>query len=330
LEDLTRHTHAVLTFEADGELSLSSAYIGDYNGFAKAAFTPVNVSVDSKNKVKYRDITKIYSDFTFGFNFNAGKGETDRELRIKLSDDDASLSVQGLEANVGDSQALRDLKNTLRNQLNGYLLEDFQVAKTFYNTGRSNAWADTVDQYYDNTIPTTNENGVEIYGVQSVVALAWRWIRSNILNSWEITFKTSMDYVFFNNNVTGDNRLKLGDPISYAVPAITGNLALFGLVSRIKPDYYNGKVEITVYSNIDPFVFSKLYDKVWDGRDVDASTYDRNNYVLKPLFEYPFKDVNQNLTYPDGGDVDDGGFNLTDSQFTNDTFADPEDPFEPF
>lgn len=139
-----------------------------------------------------------------------------------------------------------------------------------------------------------------------------------------------MDYVFFKGDVNDDNRLRVGDPISYEVPSITGSLVLFGLVSRIKPDYYNGKVEITIYSNVDPFIYATLYDRIWDGRDADAVTYDANNFVLKPLFKYPFKDPNQDFTFPDGGDVDDAGFDVNDSQFTNDTFADPEDPFEPF
>lgn len=330
LEDLARHTHSVITYDDDGSLVLNSAYIGDYNGFAKAGFDRTNLVSGSKHQVKYRDITNIYTDFSFRFNYNTGKGEIDRELRITLSNDSESLSIQGLEANEGDSEALRNLKDSLRQQLEGRVLEDFQIAKTFYNTGKVNKYEDEYDQYFDNNLPGTTPQGVTTYGINSMFELAWRWIKSFILNSWEISFNVKMDYVLYDVNVQDDNRIRVGDPISYSLPSITGDLTLFGLVKKIKPDYYNGKAEITIYSAIDPFVYATLYDRIWDGRDVDNSDYDANNFVLKPLFRYPFKDPNQDFTYPDGGDTDDPGFDSNDAQFDNDTFADSESPWEPF
>ena len=262
LEDLTRSTHSVLTYNDEGNMDLSSAYIGDYNGFTKKDFDASTIGTQSKNQVKYRDITKIFTDFSFKFHFNTGKGEVDRELRIKLSSDGQSLDVQGLEPNAGDAQELRERKAQMLAQLEGRVLEDFQVSNTFYNTGKVNAFEDEYAQYYDTNTEATTIQGTLAYGIRSIYELAWRWIRSFIVNSWEVEFKTNMDVVLDDPSVSDDNRLRVADPISYALPSITGDLVLYGLIKKIKPDYYNGQVSITIFSAVDPFVFATLYDRI--------------------------------------------------------------------
>ena len=326
LDTLTEHTSSVVTYDDDGALRLRSTFIGDYNGFAKATFDKTNIEKKSKNLVKYRDITEMFTDFKFNFHYNTGKGAIDKTLRIKLSTSGNELEIQGLEQTSEDNSTTTEVKRELTQMLNGILLEDFQIAKTFYNTGRYNLFEGDYEQFYDNTLQVDNA----ATGIRAMASLASKWVRSNLLNAWEITFDTNMDYVLHSTNVDDDNRLRLGDPISFNLPSITGELTLYGLIRKIKPNYYNGKVSITVFSSVDPFTYATLYDRIWDGMDVDAEGYTKDDYRLKPLFKYPFKDTNQDYTFPTGDDTDSGTYDVNDYQFDNNSFADTEDPFEPF
>lgn len=329
LTDLTKDTNSVITYTDDGQLQLHSASLTDYIGFVKFGFDESSISKKSKNKVKFRDITEIFTDFKFNFNYNAGKGETDKNLRVKLASNGVDLIIEGLEPANGDSEQLIELKASEKQRLIGIIGEDFRVSSTFYNTGKFNKYEGNHNIYYDNNLAYENSNGDNQYGISSMVSLASKWIRGNILNSWELEFETKMDYVLFDSLVEGD-RLTLADPISFKLSSITGEFILYGLIKKIKPDYYNGTVKITIYSSVDPFTYATLYDRIWDGGDVDNIDYDKDNFVLKPLFQYPFKSGSGDFTYPDGGDTDSVSYDKDDNQFTDDSFADPSDEYKPF
>jgi len=71
-----------------------------------------------------------------------------------------------------------------------------------------------------------------------------------------------------------------------------------------------------------------LYDYVWDGEtgDISGSVTD---YQIQQAGLWPFKDTNQAGTYPDAGTGDISG-DLDDYQFIDDTYADFEEPYNPF
>jgi len=71
---------------------------------------------------------------------------------------------------------------------------------------------------------------------------------------------------------------------------------------------------------------NNFYDYVWDG---GSGSIDSSNYTIEQSGLWPFKDTSQEGTYPDGG-TGDISSDVDDYQFTDDSYADSEDDYNPF
>lgn len=317
--EYAKHIFGVVTFDDEGGYKSSSLDYQDYglqpSDFI-AEFNESNIIKGSLKKVVYRDVSEIHNEFVFNYNYSQGKGTTDRQLTLSYNDTDG-LVIGGLGSDPTDSQELRLFKSSLRDTLKAELEDSFRVSRNFYNSGQISKKEVSLPMFYDEEVfNTTGDN----FAVGSLVASAIKWAKYYLFNSWLVKFSVNMDKIITDG-------LRVGDLVSFQMDAITEDLKLFAFVRAIKPDFYNGKAEVTLFASVDPFVYQTFYDNVWDaGRVLDD--YDSNEYRHTEYFRYPFRDPNQDGTFSDSGEID-GTYDEENYKFTDGSTADPDADFNP-
>ena len=317
--DYVNHIFGVITFDEEGGYRSSSLDYTDYNiqpSDFKVELNTTNVIKGSIRDVNYRDIDAIHNDFVFNYHYNTGKGKVDRQLTLSYNND-TGLVIGGLGSDPTETPELRNFKTNLRATIKAELEDAFRVSRNFYNSGQVSQKEITLPMFYDEEVfNTTGTN----FAVGSVVYSAIKWCRYFLFNSWTIKLDVNMDTVI----TTG---LRIGDLVTFEMDSITDDLKLFAFVREIKPKYYDGKAQLTLFASVDPYVYATFFDNVWDAGIV-RNDYDPNNYLHTEFFKYPFRDTNQNGTFSDNGDLNDP-YDEEDYKFSNGTTADPDETFNP-
>lgn len=317
--DYAKHFFGVVTFDDEGGYRSSSLDYRDYSiqpSDFVVEFNQSNIIKGSLKRVKYRDVSEIHNDFVFNYNYSQGKGKTDRQLTLSYNDTDG-LIIGGLGSDPSDTEALRLYKSSLRDTLKAELEESFRVSRNFYNSGQISKKEIDLPMFYDEEVfNTTGDN----FAVGSLVASAIKWAKYYLFNSWLVKFSVNMDKVITDG-------LRVGDLVSFQMDAITEDLKLFAFVRGIKPKFYDGTVELTLFASVDPFVYSTFYDNIWDAGKV-TSDYEATDYQHTEYFKYPFRDPNQDGTYSDSGQID-GTYDEENYKFTDGSTADPDADFNP-
>jgi hypothetical protein len=319
LDEYTRHIFGVVVYGDSGDYVAKSLDYLDHPiqpGDFKANFNPSNIIKGSIKEIKYRDVDSIHTEFEFNFNFSPGKKDNDRKMTLRWNDSTNELEIGGFGGD-NDPKPLVDLKQSLLDSLSAELSEQFRVSRNFYNTGTTTKKIIDLPLCYDSHVWVTDNK----YAISTLTNVVSKWVRFFLFNSWTIKFQTKMDVVI-------SQGVRLGDLVTFQFDSITDDQKLFGFIRSIKPAFYDGHVEIEMFASVDPWVYSKFYDRVWDAGIVSDS-YDANQFKHTEFFVYPFKDTNQNGTFSDNGDLNDPGYDPNDFEFTDDSVADPEEPFTP-
>lgn len=331
LEMCSQHAWAVTSIDETDGLSVKSLDYTDYGDQdVTVLFDESNVLKDEQLGVKYRDYQDIVRDFTFNFHFNDASNEFDRVVRVSFHPTTRFVSVTGLSglepensADTGtyNDQLYTNLKAILRNDVT----DKFIRSKMYYDSGVDNAktiefkMASDFDPGQDAT--TTNAK----YPVATAVRLMQKAIQFHLFNSWTVSFQVHMKYLVG----FGGNRMAVGDYIELRLWFHSNGFPIRGFVKTIKPDLYKGTCEITLFSPVPPDVWAFFFDILWDGERV-VTGYDKDSYVVDPIFRYPFKGAGAGVgEFPDGGMIG-ADYDKNEATFTSGDFADAQDLTTPF
>lgn len=299
----------------DGALKFKSLSIEDYES-PIVTFDDSNVLKDSVSKIKFRKATEIYNRFVINYHWDWEKNRNTKQVIIYLGDDDV-LKIEGMP----DTQA-----NAIRTKYQDL----FIFSKNYFGTGSQVTKTIDLDWFYDEKVSFIkflgyNTNDGNYQPITTLKSYILKALNYYIFNSWEFSFRVPMSYTVYNTNVTG-NKVFDGDFIRFKSYFYSNDLNVDGFVKGIRPDYYNGTCQITMVCTIPPEVLNNFYDYRWDG---GSGSIDSSEYTIKQSGLWPFKDSSQVGTYPDGG-TGDISTSKSDYQFTDDTYADAEEDYNPF
>lgn len=318
LMQFAEDTHSMVVFDRDDNLVAKSIDLRDLdpkNTQNITTFDKTNVIKNSTSKIKQSDFKDIATSVSMKYHYHTGKGKVDKVITARLETNtttkEKDLIVTGLEADSNDSPEILERKIKVKNKIIAGLQESMRISNQYYNTGRENNVETTRERFFILDDTTSLEHLGQLFV---------KYAEYKIFNKWEMSFTASIEH--FEN-------IELGDVISFELDSINKSKPVFGFVSGIEPKFYEGKCIFNLTSNVDPFLYSRLYDNTWDSGIVDLDGYDVSDRKNTELFRLPYKDSNNIGTYPDSEDVDNAGYNLNDNQFTNDTFADADGDSSP-
>jgi hypothetical protein len=310
LMQFAEDTHSMVVFDRDDNLVAKTIDLKDFPINLIKTFDQTNVVKNSTSKIKQSDFKDIATSVSMKYHYHTGKGKVDKVITAKLSTDRSELIVTGLDGDSNDSNDILARKKIAKTEIET-LFESMSISNQYYNTGR------------ENNVETTRERFFIIENTFSLFDLAKLFVKYaeyKIFNKWEMSFTASIEH--FEN-------IELGDVISFELDSINKGKPVFGFVSGIEPKFYEGKCIFTLTSNVDPFLYSRLYNNTWDSGIVDLEDYEVNDRKNTEVFKLPYKDPNNINTYPDSENVDDSGYNLNNNQFTDNTFADADGDISP-
>ena len=318
LMQFAEDTHSMVVFDRDDNLVAKSIDLRKMNPKRLVnitAFDKTNVVKNSTSKIKQSDFKDIATSVSMKYHYHTGKGKADKVITAKLSTNSTTkkkeLIVTGLEADIHDDVDVVERKEKVKNNIINNLQESMIISNQYYDTGRENNVEVTRERFY----VSDDTNSLENLG-----SLFVKYAEYKIFNKWEMSFTASIEH--FEN-------LELGDVVSFELDSINSGKPVYGFLSGIQPKFYEGKCVFTLTTNVDPFLYSRLYNKWWDSGDTDLDDYDVNNRKNTEIFKLPYKDPNNVDTYPDSSNVDDVGYDINNNQFTNNTFADADGDSSP-
>lgn len=350
LLDFCKSTFSSITFDEDNNFVFRSLDIEDFN-VPSFAFDESSILKDSMSSIKYRKNDEIYKIFKFQTHVdvavNAQQASNQlpngfiKELQVNfdpdlvIDGDSGNVRVTGFESapfpdlsfSPNQISYIAQLRSKSKARIEG-LKEDFEISLTNFD---SNIVKELVYQMlflYDEDIPNvTDTSRLLINTFQPNVTISQvmeKVIKFFLFNSWEFTFKTNIKYFIRDATVDNSkNRLQLGDFVTVNTAFFTGGLDLNCLITRLKPDFYNGTVEVTCYSPVPLELTQFYYDRTWAGFGrIDTADYAWDNSKGHPVF----KDSNVNGTFSDGGF---GVINKSDYQFVDNTFGDADGEYDP-
>jgi len=286
----------------DGSINFKSLVTTDYSQ-PVITFDDSIVLKDSVSKIKFRKSTEIYNKFVFNYYWDWAKKEYKNQVVIYL-DSNNQLQIDGID-------------DIFSNPIKVRYQDYFVFSKNYFSTGEEVTKTIDLEWFYSESLNS----------VSSVYGYIQKCLNYYIFNAWEFSFDVPMSYTIYNTNVNG-NKVVEGDFIRFKSYFYSNNVNVDGFVKGIKPDYYNGRSKITMFSALPPEIINNFYDYRWDGETGDISS-NLIDYQIQVSDLWPFKDASQVGTYPTGntGDI---SASINDYQFDDDTYADSDEDYNPF
>jgi hypothetical protein len=327
-----KHSLSFITADntIDGQFIAVPSFWKNRQNLLAFTFDESNIIRDSVKTVQQRKTSDFISKIKVTFNQHWGKNQLDSDLIVKFNPTTYQFEISGLYNPLRTAGC--SILGTLNNDPD--LVRIMKIQADYFKTRVINEKDISCEWFFDDKLPQpldlTNTSNTCVWNSLAEYVRQLFYYYSQ--EAWEISFSTKMDYFIYSQQVNKlsaltPNKLVLGDMVSYATWFTTdkgGDLDLKGLgfISSIKPAYYEGYAEVTLYSPIPPSVLSTITDSNWNGlvggNSPSSATLDK----LAPLFSYPFKDGAM-TGYPTASQ---GAITPTDYQMTDNTYVDQSHP----
>lgn len=302
-----------------------SSFYTNRNGGAVFGFNETNVLRDSIRAVKQRKSSEFISKIKLSFNYHSGKDKLDTDLIVTFNP-----KATHTDGNLGAfvASGIYAGKVDMNLNIDKALVNIMRIQQSYFKTRIVNEKEVTAEWFFDDKEDSNTEDSI---GQLTTFFSELFYFHSQ--EAWDLTFTTKMEYVIYSPEITekqffeSQNKLTLGDLVSYKSWFLTDtgvgddylNLEGLGFIRQISPDFYNGTVDISIFSPLPPSVLSSLEaDPIWDG---NVGSIDMDDYTLETkahLFTYPFKD-GLNVGHPEAIN---GSLVQEEHQFFDNTFAD--------
>lgn len=284
-----------VAWDEEGKTRLISMAVSDFGNTPKAVIDQSAFLRGSFNSAEWSGLDDCFASFVVKYDGVQASASSNAEgfAEIKSSADEITIS---------------SAENLLGQKLG--------ISKSYYSSAAS-------EFSFDSELFYRQQGTYEAPSDQAAVKLISKIADALSFRSWVFSVDVPFSLVY-----SSSGRLRVGDSVIVKSSAISNSLEVPCLITGIQPKPTEGLCKMQLWAAVDPYVWQSLYDRVWDGGIIDDD-FDLNNFKFSEILNYPFKSGDATGSFADGGILD-LSHDKNQYQFTNNTYADPEDQYKPF